>query len=174
MSEDLQILKKLTMKTMGLKGQVVRKMEAGKAKRLAVVYGVAYGVTEGTSEIGGQVTAWKRLDGEFEGINLENGKRFRSNAAFLPGGLDAAIVGVLGKESVSCAQFAIEISAVNDESNERNLVGFFYTAKDLTQASAADPLVKLREIVAKAPQLQISAPTLDPVPEPAAPKTAKK
>jgi hypothetical protein len=148
--------KKLSLKTMGVKGKAVCKLEAGTKLPLAVIMGVAYASTTGESDLG----TYNALEGEFEGIRLSDGQRFSSNVCYLPGGLERGICAVLNRPDAKQVAFALEVSAVNDELNETNQIGFFYAGRDVTQTQEANPLAGLRAKVAAAnPKLLGAAPS---------------
>lgn len=160
---DIQVISKMSVKTMGCNPRKVAGMDDNKDGKpvtlpLCVIYGIASGLKHGEDKVNGGV--WTALTGDFEGKNLQTGETFRSGKLFLPSGIQEIVEGPIKKaedENGSCAiKFAFEISAVKAS----NPIGYSYQAKPLTKPTEGDQLSELRAIAAPSDK-QLEAPKQD-------------
>lgn len=122
---------------------------------LCTIFGIASGLKHGENRNDGSI--WTCLTGDFMGVNLQDGKQFRSGKLFLPGGIQEVLEGPLleaeTKDENVSIKFGFRISAVKAD----NPIGYSYRAAVLLQPSENDPLAELGRLLA--------APTA-PAPEP--------
>lgn len=115
---------------------------------LARIFGVATDTKTDEDKRTGNV--WTALVGDFEGINLISGKRFKSAMLFLPSGIQEVIEGPVveiahlrdaGEKVDSMrVEFALEIASIR----ATNAAGYSYQARNLQPVKRIDNLSGLR------------------------------
>lgn len=149
-SDDSSWVSKLSIKAVGCDPRLA----AGTtSKILCRIYGTARGLKNGEDRNTGNV--WTALQGEFEGVNCEQGnedfgRTLRSGKLFLPSGIQDVIEGTVreientagGKETANVV-FALEIRSVKSA----NRIGYSYEAKSLMPPKQQDPLATMREAI---------------------------
>lgn len=138
---------KLTLKTMGCEGAIVKVTKEKTA--LARIIGVARNIKTANGQNGDPVFG---LTGTFEGVNLIDGKNFQSAVCYLPSGLIEMIMDPLevilnGDDKAAKAQgvtFAMDVFALPDG----NKAGYTFSADMLNKPVQADPLAALKETLA--------------------------
>ncbi len=133
------IIAKMSMKALET---VPQKVASGDKNSLAMarVYGIASGIKGFTNGQTGEVAF--ALMGDFEGVNIETGKVFRSGKLFLPGGIHESLTGpFMADDPVTSLKFALEFEVVK----AGNPAGYTWRAKPLIAAAQNDPLASLRD-----------------------------
>lgn len=149
---EITILTKLTLKGIGCVPEVA-KVEK-KEVALAHLYGIASGTTVKKAPNG---DVFIGITGEFEAVNLADGKVFRSGIIYLPGGIHESLVAALvpgADGKVSPVDFGIEIMSRPDS----NPIGYGYAARELVKVERADPLAKMRALIAPKTQAALPKP----------------
>lgn len=150
--DEISIVTKMSIKTLGCNpGEA--KVRGGDVP-VARFMGMARGIKETTGNNGDPTYA---LTGAFEGINLQNGRKFRSAVLYLPGGIQELILQPLDDALSGTAQapadptaslsFAFDIYSFP----ATNPAGYSYRAVDLVIAGRADPLADLKSQIANKP-----------------------
>jgi hypothetical protein len=148
-TED-SLVSKLSIKQLGCDPRLA----AGTTtKVLCRIYGTAKGLKHGEDKNTGNM--WTALQGEFEGVNVEQGnedfgKILRSGKLFLPAGIQDVVEGAVreienskdGAETPNVV-FGLEIRSV--KSNNR--IGYSYEAKNLMPPAQQDPLAVMRAAI---------------------------
>ena len=144
-ADEPTILTKMSNKTLGCNpGECVVR---GGDVSIARYIGVARGIKKTTGNDGEDTYA---LVGNFEGINLQNGRRFVSGILYMPGGIQELVLGPLDDLIAGTADvpadpngqimFGYDIAAYP----AANKSGYSYKAIDLASAHKADPLAALK------------------------------
>lgn len=156
---------KMTVKSLGCDPAAVHKLPAGTdVLPLARIFGRANGTKNKTDSFGEVITA---IIGDFEGVNLANGKAYSSSVLYLPGGIHERIESTLYDKNGRPVEFGVEISVRKTERQQpdgKKVPAYTYEVKELVKAQESDSLKGLREKVNEAP--------LPTMPAPAAPAGA--
>ncbi len=176
---SVQIISKLSVKTIGCNPKKAAAMDdvpGGPAPSVALckVYGIASGIKHTEDTRDGKI--YTALIGDFEAINLQDGKIYRSGKLYLPAGIQEVIEAPLQAaadhdppQSIAI-RFGFELSSVKSG----NPIGYSYQARPLVKPAADDPLMELRQALSGAPQIeapkQPEAPKLEAPKPPEAPK----
>lgn len=149
---------KMAVKSMGCKPHLA---EGQDMKRLCMIYGRADGVKMGEDQNG---KLWSALTGSFEGVNLTDGKMYRSGKLFLPSGIHETVenavkelAGAEIKSGVSIT-FAMEIRSVP----ATNPIGYSYQAVNLMKIEKEDELDSLRRAINDHQKERIAAAAAQP------------
>lgn len=141
-----ELLAKLSLKGMGAQPKA-RSLKEGDKFAIAAIYGSASRHDVATSTFGDSV----RFMGDFEGVTIATGQRYRSGKAFLPGIVEDiladAINGLDESKGQTSVEFAFEIGV---EYSEKGNMGYQYTVKPLVKLAQSDALAHLRETVGNA------------------------
>jgi hypothetical protein len=138
---------KLTIKTLGCNPAKVKDLPEGQTKLpLARFYGIAQDTkTQDNREYG---TVDTFFQGDFEGVNMQNGDILRSAKMFLPKGitdiLETSLKTAKAKDKNASVSFAFEVRSVK----ATNKSGYTYEAATLMAPEQEDPLKKLRGALA--------------------------
>ena len=133
----------------------------GSLKPLCQILGKATGVKSGEDATG---RVWSALVGDFLGVNLEDGKQYRSGKLFLPSGIHETIESAVKSlpEDGGVVKFALELRSVKAS----NPIGYSYQAVSLIPTVAETD--NLADVINSVPtgklQLAAGAPTPDAAP----------
>lgn len=167
MENEPELLSKLSLKGMGAQPKA-RSLKEGDKFAIAAIYGSANRHDVASSTFGDSV----RFMGDFEGITIATGKRFRSGKAFLPGIVEDiladAINGLDQEKGQTSVEFAFEIGV---EYSEKGNTGYQYTVKPLVKLAQSDALAHLRDTVGTALK---ALPAPEPQEKPKAGRPANK
>lgn len=142
---------KLTIKTLGCIPSLVKALKPEQGTKLAIarIFGKATKVTYQPDKDRG--TTFTVFNGNFEGINLQDGTVLRSGKLFLPPGIQEVMENAIkteqAKDPAASVSFAFEIRAVQ----ATNPIGYSYEAASLKPPQAEDELSDLRAAIAKLP-----------------------
>lgn len=178
-AEEISILAKLSLGTMGIKGAAILGQPAEvKSLKVATFFGKASGVKTVEDKLTGEIH--KPLTGTFVGLNhLDHDKEYQSGVLYLPTGTHEMLSAPVEKlmDEADDVEFAVEVYAVRSG----NKAGYSYECKPRIEAKAVDPLADLRAKLRgnfvktiEAPKVEAPAATAKPEPVKAAPATAKK
>lgn len=152
-SGEPTIITKMAVKTLECKP--ANRAEDGNPLALCRIFGIATDVKSGENKDG---TMYEALLGNFQGVNLENKKVFRSAKLFLPSGIHESVTGAVKEQSkrddFQGVRFALEISSVKAS----NPIGYSYQAKNLIPATAIDPLGEMNKAIEAHLARQLEAP----------------
>jgi hypothetical protein len=145
---------KITIKDIGCDPKKVATAESGNHP-LARIYGVVHDVTAKESKtIAGNIEV--AFIGEFEAINLEDGRVFRSGRLYLPKGIsevmEKTFAGIKSSDKNATVEFAFEIASVKAS----NPIGYSYEAKALRKATQVDALADLRNTMKSLPAVAVA------------------
>lgn len=146
------LVSKLSIKALGCEAR----LPAGvNSQVLCRIYGSARSLKHGEDKNSGNV--WTALQGEFEGVNAQQGnadfgKTLRSGKLFLPAGIQDVVESAVreiensagGTESPNVV-FGLEIRSVKSS----NRIGYSYEARNLMPPKQQDPLAAMREAIEK-------------------------
>lgn len=134
----MEIVKKLTLRTMNLGKAVIRKNVTEEAPNasLAKIVGRTTAAQPVQSEQGESI----RLIGDFTGVNLLTGEIFSSTVCFIPNFVAQPLANAL-TESDS-VEFAIEITA---KFSEKSAVGYEFGVKPLLETKPTNAMQALLE-----------------------------
>jgi hypothetical protein len=134
----MEIVKKLTLRTMNLGKVVLRKAvpEEGDNKSVAKIVGR----TTLAQPVQGDNGESLRLIGDFTGLNLLTGEIFSSTVCFIPNFVAEPLANAL-KES-DAVEFAIEITA---KFSEKSAVGYEFGVKPLLETKPTNAMQALLE-----------------------------
>lgn len=164
--KSINVISKMSVKGLGCNPRKVTAMDKpadGSQAKLPLcrIFGLASGVKHGEDKSG---NVWTAIAGDFEGVNLQDGKVYRSGKLFLPGGIqeiiEVPLVQAESQDKQLTVEFAFEIAAVQAD----NPIGYSYVATSLMKPAEADNLSRIRNL--------ISAPAQPAVPQLPAPETA--
>jgi hypothetical protein len=149
-ADSTEFASKLTIKTLGCDPSKVKGLPEGTLKlAIARFYGIAYDAKTQDNRDYGTVDTY--FQGDFEGINMQDGTVLRSAKMFLPKGVTDIVEGALkqakAKDKNASVSFAFEIRAVKAS----NKSGYTYEAATLMQPEQEDPLKKMRGALATKP-----------------------
>jgi len=138
-----ELVGKLTLKSMGCNGAIVLVTKA--RTPLARIIGIARNIKAATGNNGDPVFG---LTGQFQGVNIQDGKEFASAVAYLPNGilelimdpLEAVLNGDDKAAKAAGIPFALDVFAVPDG----NKAGYTFTAEIVGENLQADPLAALK------------------------------
>lgn len=147
---NTEFASKLTVKTLGCEPAKVKDLPEGQTKLpIARFYGIAYDAKTQDNPDFGTVDIF--FQGDFEGINMQNGDVLRSAKMYLPKGVTDILEGALkqakAKDKNASVSFAFEIRAVKGS----NKIGYTYEAATLMNPEQEDPLKKMRATLATKP-----------------------
>lgn len=149
-TEGASYVSKLSIKALGCDPRLP---QGGTSKVLCRIYGMGKGLKHGEDKTTGNL--WTALQGEFEGVNTEQGnedfgKTVRSGKLFLPAGIQDMIEGAIREIENSKdgatepnVMFGLEIRSVK----AANRIGYSYEAKNLLPPKQQDPLGSMREVI---------------------------
>lgn len=150
------IVSKLSLGTMGIKGQVILAEKAEiRSKVIAVIYGKVGGFKSVEDKLTGQVHT--PVTGTFVGINrIDDNREYQSGLLYLPSGIHDQLLDAAKKlmDESDSVDFALEISAVRSS----NAAGFSYEARPLIKPVGVDPLDAIRQQLPGFKALAIEAP----------------
>jgi hypothetical protein len=133
-SQRGQLLSKITVAAIGAQPKA-KSLKEGEAFSVCVIMGEATKSTVAQSNYGD----FLKFNGNFVGVNMRTGERFRSAALILPQlvehVLDTAIT-----EAGGPVEFALEIGV---KYSEKGNTGYVYTIKPLLEPSETDPMERL-------------------------------
>lgn len=159
-----EFVAKLSVKTMGCNAKLATVGEGEAAKRIPMIriMGIAGGIKVAEGQDGDPVFG---LTGQFEGVNIANGKVYRSGVCYLPAGIqeliqdpleqeidDAAggkstgeggVEIVRAKRAVQPIRFAFDIFAVT----ATNKAGYSFAATEVgSNPTRVDPFAEMRQV----------------------------
>lgn len=134
----MELVKKLTLRTMNLGKAVIRKAvpEEGSVSSLAKIVGRTTAAQPVQSEQGESI----RLIGDFTGINLLTGEVFSSTVCFIPNFVAQPLANALNESD--SVEFALEITA---KFSEKSAVGYEFGVKPLLETKPTNAMEALLE-----------------------------
>jgi len=140
----MELLKKLSMKTMGINPKkVIKDLEDGQSVDIIRIAGTAGGVKRGESNFG----PWAALLGSFVAIDLQANKPYQAGTAFLPDIVTDMLVKAVEHSDpetgeVTTTDVMIDLT-IGLKANEKSSVGYEYTVTpNMKLSSVADKLLE--------------------------------
>lgn len=138
-TQKAKLVSKISTKTVCGKIDVKELIEAGDdGVKLYNVVGVATGTKSGESTFG----PWEALTGNFQATRESDGQTFVGGNLFLPSAAHNMVSGQLTGEVGEQVEFAMQVSAVYDESAQCK---YRFEIEPLLEPSNDSPLAKLAE-----------------------------